>query len=101
MVLWHDEHDTVPVEDRRGSWYSILPNAILASVVGLPAGAGAMVGKASHADAAEIEPSKAIAVTSVRILNMVSSNLIINLLSRVVALQHSKETRESIHPTEL
>src|SRR5512143_3229212 len=38
MTLWHEKHDTVPVEDRRGSKYSILPSSTLAAVVGLSAG---------------------------------------------------------------
>ncbi|SJM92945.1 hypothetical protein CRENPOLYSF2_300008 [Crenothrix polyspora] len=47
-------------------------------MVGLPGGAGAVVGKASHAEAAEIEPSKAINVTSERILNILpSKNLLL------------------------
>ncbi|SJM96374.1 hypothetical protein CRENPOLYSF1_890044 [Crenothrix polyspora] len=99
-MLWQDEHETVPVEDKRGSWYSILPNAILASVVGLPAGAGAVVGKASHADAAEIEPSKAIAVTNERILNILPSKTYLLYLGWL-SYSTVRKTRDSTHPTEL
>ncbi len=44
ITLWQEKHDTVPVEDRRGSKYSILPSSTLAAVVGLSAGAGALSG---------------------------------------------------------
>jgi hypothetical protein len=69
MVLWQDAQDTVPVEDKRGSWYKILPNSTFSAVVGLSAGAGAVVGKASAA-ATAIEPVNAIADTSKRNLNI-------------------------------
>ena len=49
----------MPVEDKRGSWYSICPKAIFSAVVGLSAGAGAVSGNASQfaAEAAFTAPA--------------------------------------------
>src|SRR5512139_3809554 len=40
MTLWQEKQDTDPVEENRGSKYSILPSSTLAAVVGLSAGSG-------------------------------------------------------------
>ncbi len=48
MTLWQVKHDTVPLDDSRGSKYSILPSSTLSAVVGLSAGAGATSGNACH-----------------------------------------------------
>ncbi len=73
MVLWQEAQETVPVEDKRGSWYSIFPSSTFSSVVGLSDGAGATVGNASQAEATEMEPVNANAITNERILNILSS----------------------------
>lgn len=46
MTLWQEKHDSVPVDDRRGSKNSILPSSILAGVEGLSADSGALDGSA-------------------------------------------------------
>ena len=51
----------------------VLPNSTFAVVVSLSAGAGAVVGSASHANAIDIELASVNAVNNVRILNILFS----------------------------
>jgi hypothetical protein len=44
--LWQEKHETVPVEESRGSKKSILPNSTFAGVLGFAAGSAALAGKA-------------------------------------------------------
>jgi hypothetical protein len=88
MVLWQEEQETVPVDDKRGSWYNICPSSTLASVVGLSAGAGAVVGKVSAAETVETQPAKVNAVTSVRILNIPSSKYYLVINAGTAFLDH-------------
>src|SRR5512140_1332138 len=62
ITLWQEKHDTLPLDDSRGSKYSILPSSTLAAVVGLSAGAGATSGNACQGPAAATAP---MAVSSV------------------------------------
>src|SRR5690606_41456360 len=65
MTLWHEKQDTVPVDEKRGSKYSILPSSTLDAVVGLSAGAGAVSGNDRHGVCAAAGPlPKATATAS-------------------------------------
>src|SRR5512140_1670745 len=62
MTLWHEKHATLPLDESRGSKYSILPSSTLAAVVGLSAGAGATSGSACQGPAAATVPMAASSV---------------------------------------
>jgi hypothetical protein len=53
MTLWQELQEIVPSMERRGSKKSIFPKSILAEVIGLSAGTGALLGKGFIANAEE------------------------------------------------
>jgi len=64
-MLWHELHETVPVDEKRGSMYNFLPNETFSGVVGLSAGTGATSGSACHAALAVVDDIKNVKTPTV------------------------------------
>src|SRR5512140_827499 len=95
ITLWQEKHDTLPLDDRRGSKYSILPSSTLAAVVGLSAGAGATSGNGCHGPPAA---TALVAANSIDVVTIeVMARMRMALLSASWTDASSLEQRPSFH----
>lgn len=68
MTLWQEKHETLPLDDSRGSKYSILPSSTLSAVAGLSAGAGATSGSACQEPVAAAITAKGVEVRTTAVM---------------------------------